>query len=76
MVTLQEANEGDDRGDADEDERGDAVCFKDISDVVSFGRNGLQASQALLGADLGADEDLGRLAISTIDGIDENGELD
>ncbi|MEE4193170.1 MAG: choice-of-anchor I family protein [Halieaceae bacterium] len=70
------ANEGDDRGDADEDARGDAIRFKDIEDVVSFGRTGLNASAALDAMDLGADEALGRLNISSIDGIDENGDLD
>ena len=73
------ANEGDDRGDADEDERGDAVRFKDIEDVVSFGRSGLTASadlQVEIGNGLQDDEQLGRLNISTIDGLDDNGDLD
>ena len=35
------ANEGDDRGDADAEGRGDAIRLKDIADVVSLGRNGL-----------------------------------
>lgn len=70
------ANEGDDRGDADEDARGDAIRLKDIGDVISFGRAGLEASEALMALDVGEDEALGRLNISSIDGIDENGDLD
>ncbi|MEM6253121.1 MAG: esterase-like activity of phytase family protein [Cyanobacteria bacterium P01_D01_bin.156] len=70
------ANEGDDRGDADEDERGDAVRLKDLADVTSFGRNGLALDESLDPA-LAEDENLGRLAISTIDGdIDGDGDLD
>ena len=52
------ANEGDDRGDADEadepdeNERGDAIRFKDIADVTSFGRGGLEPSDALASMDL------------------------
>jgi hypothetical protein len=70
------ANEGDDRGDADEDARGDAIRFKDIEDVISFGRSGLEVSDALAAMDLGADEALGRLNISSIDGFDGDGKLD
>lgn len=71
------ANEGDDRGDADEDERGDAVRFKDIEDVVSFGREGLALSEDFEdAAELGEDDALGRLNISTIDGLNEDGELE
>jgi hypothetical protein len=70
------ANEGDDRGDADEDARGDAIRYKDIGDVISFGRAGLEASEALEALDLDGDADLGRLNISSIDGIDETGKLD
>ena len=79
------ANEGDDRGDADEsdvpdlNERGDAIRFKDIEDVTSFGRDGLETSAALqdlIDGGLQDDEALGRLNISSIDGIDENGDLD
>ena len=70
------ANEGDDRGDADEDGRGDAIRFKDIKDVTSFGRSdGLEPSAALAAAGLGGNAELGRLNISSIDGIDENGDL-
>jgi hypothetical protein len=75
------ANEGDDRGDADEDARGDAIRFKDIKDVRSFGReDGLKPSEALAAKveaeKLDEDDALGRLNISSIDGIDENGDLD
>lgn len=70
------ANEGDDRGDADEDARGDAIRFKDIKDVISFGRDGLKPSEALAAKGLDEDDALGRLNISSIDGIDENGDLD
>lgn len=70
------ANEGDDRGDADEDARGDAIRYKDIADVISFGRSGLQASDELAAQGLDEDAALGRLNISSIDGIDENGDLD
>ena len=70
------ANEGDDRGDADGDARGDAIRFKDIGDVISFGRGGLEASSALEALGVGEDEALGRLNISSIDGIDEEGKLD
>ena len=70
------ANEGDDRGDADEDARGDAIRFKDIEDVISFGRSGIEVSDALAAMDLGADEALGRLNISSIDGFDGDGKLD
>jgi len=73
------ANEGDDRGDADEDPRGDVIRFKDIADVTSFGRDGLEPSDALQAAiDVGLQDDnqLGRLNISSIDGIDADGKLD
>lgn len=70
------ANEGDDRGDADEDARGDAVRYKDIGDVISFGRDdGLDQSEALAALKLDDDEKLGRLNISTIDGLDDDGDL-
>jgi 2',3'-cyclic-nucleotide 2'-phosphodiesterase/3'-nucleotidase/5'-nucleotidase len=68
------ANEGDDRGDAAGDPRGDAVRLKDIAEVVSFGRNGLVASSELAGLD--DKSKLGRLKISTIDGIDSAGKLE
>lgn len=75
------ANEGDDRGDADEPGRGDAIRLKDIADVVSLGRSGLSLDPALeaqlLANDLLADEALGRLTISSIDGdTDGDGDLD
>ncbi|MEM8804837.1 MAG: hypothetical protein AAGF01_02150 [Cyanobacteria bacterium P01_G01_bin.38] len=54
------ANEGDDRGDADEDERGDAIRLKDLEDVISFGRDGLELAQGIDEALL-EDEVLGRL---------------
>ncbi len=69
------ANEGDDRGDADESGRGDAIRFKDIEDVVSFGRSGLEPADALAASGLDEDDKLGRLTISSIDGIDADGEL-
>ena len=67
------ANEGDDRGDADQDARGDAVRFKDIEDVTSFGRSGLTPSEDL--KSLQSDDQLGRLNISSIDGVDKDGNL-
>lgn len=70
------ANEGDDRGDADGDARGDVIRFKDIADVISFGRSGLEASDALEALGVDEDEALGRLNISSIDGFDEDGKLD
>jgi hypothetical protein len=70
------ANEGDDRGDADEDDRGDAIRFKDIGDVTSFGRSGLDLSVALAASGLEDNDQLGRLNISSIDGIDEDGKLE
>lgn len=69
------ANEGDDRGDADEEGRGDAIRFKDIQEVISFDRRGLAPSDALAAAGLDGNAELGRLNISSIDGIDENGYL-
>lgn len=76
------ANEGDDRGDADGDERGDAIRFKDIEDVESFGRDGLKVSARLqkyldrVAPDADEDENLGRVNISSIDGLDGNGDLE
>ncbi len=70
------ANEGDDRGDADEDARGDAIRLKDIDDVTSFGRTGLSLDPSLDPA-LADDDQLGRLNISSIDGdLDGDGDLD
>ncbi|MEL6605517.1 MAG: esterase-like activity of phytase family protein, partial [Cyanobacteria bacterium J06614_10] len=70
------ANEGDDRGDADADERGDAIRLKDLADVTSFGRDGLELDDSFDPALL-ADEELGRLTISSIDGdTDGDGDLD
>lgn len=68
------ANEGDDRGDADGDPRGDAVRLKNLGDVVSFGRSGLSANSVLAG--LEDKSKLGRIKISTIDGIDKAGTLE
>ncbi len=75
------ANEGDDRGDANEPGRGDAIRLGDIADVVSLGRSGLSLDPALeaqlLAGGLLADEELGRLTISSIDGdTDGDGDLD
>jgi len=67
------ANEGDDRGDADEDARGDAIRLKDYEDVISFGRSGLEATEEV--ALLAQDEQLRRVNISTIDGLDADGKL-
>lgn len=72
------ANEGDDRGDADDDDnpRGDAVRLKDLDDVSSFGRDGV-ALDPSIDAALLEDEELGRLAISSIDGdTDGDGDID
>ncbi|MEM9091790.1 MAG: esterase-like activity of phytase family protein [Cyanobacteria bacterium P01_F01_bin.53] len=70
------ANEGDDRGDADEDERGDAIRLKDLGDVVSFGRTGLSLDESFDEALL-EDEALGRLTVSSLDGdTDGDGDLD
>ena len=74
------ANEGDDRGDADADPRGDAIRIKDLADVISLGRNGVaidSAFAASLPDDFAADENLGRLVISSIDGdTDGDGDID
>ena len=70
------ANEGDDRGDADEAGRGEAIRLKDIGDVISLGRNGLVLDESIDQALL-ADDELGRLTISSIDGdIDGDGDID
>ncbi len=70
------ANEGDDRGDADEPGRGDAIRLKDLADVVSLGRNGLMLDPSIDLALL-ADEALGRLTISSLDGdTDGDGDID
>lgn len=70
------ANEGDDRGDADEDERGDAIRLKNLDEVTSFGRNGLELDPSIDPALL-EDKALGRLNISSIDGdIDGDGDID
>ena len=70
------ANEGDDRGDADADARGDAIRLKDLADVTSFGREGL-ALDASIDPALLEDEELGRLTISSIDGdTDGDGDID
>jgi len=74
------ANEGDDRGDADADLRGDAIRIKDLADVTSFGRSGLEldaAFAASLPEDFAEDENLGRLVISSLDGdTDGDGDID
>ncbi len=72
------ANEGDDRGDADDAEtpRGDAIRLKDLADVTSFGRNGI-ALDASIDTALLEDDELGRLTISSIDGdTDGDGDID
>ena len=76
------ANEGDDRGDADdaaESPLGDAVRLADLADVETFGRTGLALDSSLTDANPNiADEDqLGRLTISSIDGdTDGDGDID
>ena len=75
------ANEGDDRGDADADPRGDAIRLKDLADVTSFGRSGLSLDpafeQQLLADGLLEDEALGRLTLSSLDGdTDGDGDID
>ena len=70
------ANEGDDRGDADEDARGDAIRLKDLADVTSFGRNGLSLDESF-DQSLLEDNELGRLTVSSVDGdLDGDGDLD
>ena len=70
------ANEGDDRGDADEDPFGDAIRIGDLGNVTSFGRNGLALDERFDPA-IAADEALGRLVISSLDGdLDGDGDLD
>lgn len=70
------ANEGDDRGDADAEGRGDAIRVKNLGDVVSLDREGLALDQRFA-PDLGKDATLGRLIISSIDGdLDGDGDLD
>ena len=70
------ANEGDDRGDADEAGRGDAIRLNSLADVISLGRSGLKLDESI-DPSLLADENLGRLNISSIDGdLDGDGDLD
>lgn len=70
------ANEGDDRGDADEDEFGDAIRIGDLADVTSFGRDGLALDERFVPA-IAADDALGRLVVSSLDGdLDGDGDLD
>ncbi len=70
------ANEGDDRGDADVDARGDAIRVKDLGDVTSFGRNGLVLDESF-DPNITNDDQLGRLTISSIDGdLDGDGDID
>ncbi|MGJ3245070.1 MAG: choice-of-anchor I family protein [Elainellaceae cyanobacterium] len=73
------ANEGDDRGDADDaadSPLGDAIRVKDLGDVETFGRNGLSLDESF-DPSIAEDENLGRLTISSIDGdTDGDGDLD
>ncbi|MGD1899101.1 MAG: choice-of-anchor I family protein [Phormidesmis sp.] len=70
------ANEGDDRGDADEAGRGYAIRLKDLGDVISLERNGLSLDESF-DESLLEDEALGRLTVSSIDGdTDGDGDLD
>lgn len=76
------ANEGDDRGDADDAEGsplGDAVRLSDLGDVETFGRAGLSLDSAITDAfpNIADDDQLGRLTISSIDGdTDGDGDID
>jgi len=70
------ANEGDDRGDADEDARGDAIRLKDLDNVTSFGRDGIALDDSF-DESLLEDEALGRLTVSSLDGdTDGDGDID
>ncbi|MEO0457776.1 MAG: choice-of-anchor I family protein [Cyanobacteria bacterium P01_A01_bin.114] len=70
------ANEGDDRGDAHEEGRGDAIQLTNVGSAISFGRNGVALSPSIDAALLEA-EALGRLTISSLDGdTDGNGDID
>jgi hypothetical protein len=76
------ANEGDDRGDADDEDDsplGDAVRLADLADVETFGRSGLSLDPSILEANPNIEDDdqLGRLTISSIDGdTDGDGDID
>ena len=76
MTYYISANEGDDRGDADEDPWGDAVRLKDIGDPLSFNRGAGLTLGASLDPSLLDDDKLGRLTISTLDGINSDGEIE
>lgn len=77
MTYYITANEGDDRGDADEDPWGDAVRLKDIGDPLSFNRGSGLSLDASFDPSLLDDDKLGRLTISSLDGdIDGDGELE
>ena len=70
------ANEGDDRGDADEDPWGDAVRLKDIDEAVSFNRGAGLTLDPSFPSDIANDDQLGRLNISTIDGVNADGVIE
>ncbi len=76
------ANEGDDRGDADDADDsplGDAVRLADLGDVETFGRAGLSLDASITDAfpNIADEDQLGRLAISSIDGdTDGDGDID
>jgi 2',3'-cyclic-nucleotide 2'-phosphodiesterase (5'-nucleotidase family) len=76
------ANEGDDRGDADDaadSPLGDAVRLADLADVETFGRTGLALDASITDAfpNIADDTELGRLTISSIDGdTDGDGDID
>lgn len=76
------ANEGDDRGDADDQAGsplGDAIRLKDLGDVETFGRDGLALDSSITDANpnIADDDQLGRLTISSIDGdTDGDGDID
>jgi DNA-binding beta-propeller fold protein YncE len=76
------ANEGDDRGDADDaadSPLGDAVRLGDLDDVETFGRSGLSLDPSILAQypNIADDNQLGRLTISSIDGdTDGDGDID
>ncbi|MEL6319997.1 MAG: choice-of-anchor I family protein [Cyanobacteria bacterium J06626_14] len=82
QVYYVTANEGDDRGDADDaadSPLGDAVRLADLGDVETFGRSGLALDDSITSAfpNIADENQLGRLTISSIDGdTDGDGDID
>lgn len=74
------ANEGDDRGDADDDEGADAIRLKNLEDAADVNGGYPTALDPTVfpnAGDLEEDEQLGRYTISVIDGdTDGDGDLD